>query len=75
MFEINISNKLCNILRKKCFSNMKTNCTKFLLWKSIEIVNFFPVIWPLRFSGNFFSKIAGSSPNGSNDFKLLIELH
>jgi hypothetical protein len=47
---------------------MKTKCAKFLPLKSIEVVNFFPCdLATGHFSGKFFSKIAGSGPDGSND--------
>ncbi len=47
---------------------MKMKCAKFLPQKSIEVVNFFPCdLATGHFSGNFFSKIAGSGPDGSND--------
>ncbi len=47
---------------------MKTKCTKFFPQKSIEVVNFFPRdLATGHFFGKFFSKIAGSGPDGSND--------
>ncbi len=47
---------------------MKTKCAKFSPQKSIEVVNILPRdLATGHFSGKFFSKIAGSGPDGSND--------
>ncbi len=47
---------------------MKTKCAKFSPQKSIEVVNTLPRdLATGHFSGKFFSKIADSGPDGSND--------